>query len=159
MRRFRRAPILSAGATTYSALMNAQVATVSAPLAKTPATRVFVVEDSELIRERLLSMLGGMSGVEVVGSSETASDAIDGILAVRPDVVVLDIKLKASSGVEVLRTIKRRMAAVAVIMLTNYATEEFRKKCLEVGAEHFLDKTNEFERLCPLIEQLKRTRQ
>ncbi len=137
--------------------MNALVATAVAPLAKTPTTRVFVVEDSALIRERLLSMLGGMSGVEVVGSSETASDAIARILAARPDVVVLDVKLKASSGIEVLRAIKRRMAAVAVIMLTNYATEEFRRKCLEVGAEYFLDKTNEFERLCPLLEQLKRT--
>jgi two-component system response regulator DevR len=137
--------------------MNALIATAVAPLAKTPTTRVFVVEDSALIRERLLSMLGGMSGVEVVGSSETASDAIARILAARPDVVVLDVKLKASSGIEVLRAIKRRMAAVAVIMLTNYATEEFRRKCLEVGAEYFLDKTNEFERLCPLLEQLKRT--
>ena len=155
MRRFRRAPIFEAAVTTYSALMNALVA--AAPLAKTQTTRVFVVEDSELIRERLLSMLGCMSGVEIVGSSETASDAIAGILAARPDVVVLDIKLKASSGIEVLQAIKRRMAAVAVIMLTNYATEEYRKKCLQEGAEHFLDKTNEFEQLCPLIDQLKQT--
>ena len=124
-------------------------------LAKAPTTRVFVVEDSALIRERLLSMLGAMSGVEVVGSSESASDAIAGILGARPDVVVLDIKLKASSGIEVLRAIKRRMAAVAVIMLTNYATEEFRRKCLEVGAEYFLDKTNEFEQLFSIIDQLK----
>jgi DNA-binding NarL/FixJ family response regulator len=69
--------------------------------------------------------------------------------------VVLDIKLKASSGIEVLRTLKRHMAAVAVIMLTNYATEEYRKKCLEAGAEYFLDKTNEFEQLFPIIDQLK----
>jgi DNA-binding NarL/FixJ family response regulator len=100
-------------------------------------------------------MLAGMSGVEVVGHSDSASDAVAGILAARPEVVVLDIKLKASSGIEVLRTIKRRMAAVAVIMLTNYATEEYRKKCLEAGAEYFLDKTNEFEQLFPIIDQLK----
>jgi DNA-binding NarL/FixJ family response regulator len=100
-------------------------------------------------------MLTAMSGVEVVGYAETAADAIAGILAARPEVVVLDIKLKASSGIEVLRTIKRRMAAVAVIMLTNYATEEYRKKCLEAGAEYFLDKTNEFEQLFPIIDQLK----
>jgi len=68
---------------------------------------------------------------------------------------VLDIKLKASSGIEVLRTIKRRVVSVAVIMLTNYATEEYRKKCLEAGAEYFLDKTNEFEQLCPIIARLK----
>jgi DNA-binding NarL/FixJ family response regulator len=123
---------------------------------KVSTTRVFLVEDSELIRERLLSMLAGMAGVEVVGHSQTAAGAIAGILAARPDVVVLDIKLKASSGIEVLQTIKRRMPTVAVIMLTNYATEEYRKKCLETGAEYFLDKTNEFEQLRPIIDLLKR---
>jgi DNA-binding NarL/FixJ family response regulator len=138
--------------------MDAPVAATAAPPAKTSRTRVFVVEDSELIRQRLLSMLRGMSGVEVVGNSETASDAIAGILAARPDVVVLDIKLKAGSGIEVLRTIKRRMGEAAVIMLTNYATEVYRDKCLQAGAEYFLDKTNEFERLCPIIDQLKRTK-
>ena len=86
------------------------------PPAKTRTTRVFVVEDSELIRGRLLSMLAGMSGVEVVGHAETAADAITGVLAARPDVVVLDIKLKAGSGIEVLRTIKRRMPEAAVIV-------------------------------------------
>ena len=128
-------------------------------LAKTSVTRIFVVEDSELIRERLLSMLASMSGVEVIGHAETASDAIAGILAVRPEVVVLDIKLKASSGIEVLQTIKRRLASVTVIMLTNYASEEYRKRCLEAGAEYFLDKTNEFEQLCPILHQLKRNAQ
>jgi two-component system, NarL family, response regulator DevR len=149
---------LAATATTYSALVNALVAAAPASLTKTPTTRVFVVEDSELIRGRLLLMLFGMSGIEVVGYAETAADAIAGILAARPDVVVLDIKLKAGSGIEVLRTIKRRMGEAAVIMLTNYATEVYREKCLQAGAEYFLDKTNEFEQLCPIIDQLKRTR-
>ncbi len=130
---------------------------MAVPLANTPTTRVFVVEDSELIRERLLSMLAHMSSVDVVGYSESAANAVAGILASRPDVVVLDIKLKAGSGIEVLRTIRRRLPALAVVMLTNYATEEYRKKCLEAGAEYFLDKTNEFEQLCPIIDQLRRT--
>jgi len=121
-------------------------------------TRVFLVEDSELIRERLVSMLAGLSGVEVVGHADNAAAAIAGILGGKPDVVVLDIKLKASSGIEVLNTIKHRMPTMPVIMLTNYATEEYRRKCLEAGAEYFLDKTNEFELLRPIIAQLKRNR-
>lgn len=121
-----------------------------------PNTRVFVVEDSELIRKRLFSMLSGMQGVEIVGHSDTAADAIAGIRSVMPDVVVLDIKLKNGSGIEVLRVIKQRLVQVTVIMLTNYATDEYRKKCLEAGADYFLDKTNEFERLCPIINQFKR---
>jgi DNA-binding NarL/FixJ family response regulator len=141
-----------AGATAYSAPMYALAAT-----AGTPTTRVFVVEDSELIRECLFSMLADMSGVEVAGYAETAAAAIDGVLAARPDVVVLDLKLKAGSGIDVLRTIKRRLEEVPVIVLTNYATEADRERCLQAGAEHFLDKTNEFEQLCPIIGRLKNT--
>jgi DNA-binding NarL/FixJ family response regulator len=138
--------------------MDALVSSTATSPVNTRTTRVFVVEDSELIRERLLSMLGGMSGVEVIGHAETAADAIAGILAARPDVVVLDIKLKTGSGIEVLQTIKRRIGeAVAVIMLTNYATEVYRAKCFQAGAEYFLDKTNEFQRLYPIIDQLKPT--
>jgi len=119
-------------------------------------TRVFLVEDSELIRKRLVSMLADVSGADVIGHAENAADAIASILSARPDVLILDIKLKAGSGIEVLQNIKRRMPAMAVIMLTNYASEEYRKKCLEAGAEYFLDKTNEFEQLRPIIEQLRR---
>jgi DNA-binding NarL/FixJ family response regulator len=128
----------------------AQAATVSS------TTRVLVVEDSELIRTRLVSILAGVSGVEVVGHAESAADAIASIQTAKPDVVVLDIKLKAGSGIDVLKTIKRGAPAMRVIVLTNYATEEYRKKCLEAGAEYFLDKTNEFEQLRPIIEQLRR---
>ena len=120
-----------------------------------PTVRVFVVEDSELIRRRLLSLLRGLPSIEVVGHSDTASDAIVRIADLMPDVVVLDIKLKDGSGIEVLRTIKQRLAQVTVIMLTNYATEQYRKKCLEAGADYFLDKTNEFERLGQIITQFR----
>jgi len=126
--------------------------------ATTSAIRVFLVEDSKVIRERLLSLLQGLPGVDIVGDSDTAADAIRGITDLAPDVVVLDIKLKNGSGMGVLRTIKQRPAQVTMIILTNYATDEYRKKCLEAGADHFLDKTNEFERLAPIISQVRKQR-
>ena len=64
--------MFAAAATAYSALMDAPVASAGG-LTGTPITRIFVVEDSEPIRARLLSMLGGMSGVEVVGYADTAA--------------------------------------------------------------------------------------
>jgi len=125
-------------------------------VATTPKIRVFLVEDSKVIRQRLLSLLDGLPGVEIVGDSDTAADAIREITALLPDIVVLDIKLKSGSGIEVLRTIKQGQAPMTVIMLTNYATDEYRKKCLEAGADYFLDKTNEFERLFPIMRQFRR---
>lgn len=123
--------------------------------ATAPKIRVFVVEDSKVIRQRLFALLTGLPGVEIVGDSDTAADAILGITDLAPDIVVLDIKLKNGSGIEVLRTIRQRLAGVTVIMLTNYATDEYRKKCLDAGADYFLDKTNEFERLAPIFTQFR----
>jgi len=113
-----------------------------------------VVEDSAIILVRLLAMLDGAPGVEVIGHAESASEAIDKIFAVEPDAVVLDLKLKGSSGMKVLEAVKCRMPAVTIIILTNYATAEYRRLCMEAGAEYFLDKTNEFQNLPSLLGQL-----
>lgn len=131
----------------------------SSPAHKGFATRVFLVEDSAIVRERLVRLLAGLEGVEVVGDADSPADAIDGIAAVSPDVVVLDIKLRNGSGIDVLRHIKQVLPSVTVIMLTNYATGEYRRKCFEAGAEYFLDKTNEFQNLQGILDQLRHDNQ
>ena len=122
-------------------------------------SRVFLVEDSALIRERLLVLLHSVDGVEVVGDAATAAEAIDGIVAAAADVVVLDIKLRNSSGLDVLRRIKQLMPGIVVVMLTNYSTPEYRDACRRAGAAFFLDKTNEFENLLGILQQLSRDKQ
>jgi two-component system, NarL family, response regulator DevR len=126
---------------------------------KGPIIRIFLVEDSAIIRERLLRLLDGLDGVEVIGHADNATDAVAGIVASAPDVVVLDIKLKNGSGIEVLRHIKHRLPRITVIMLTNYATGEYRRRCFEAGAQYFLDKTNEFQKLQSILDQLRRNDQ
>jgi DNA-binding NarL/FixJ family response regulator len=60
---------------------------------------------------------------------------------------VLDISMPGGSGVHVLETIKREQPALKVIMLTNFGHEQYRQKCLQLGADHFFDKTTEFEKV------------
>jgi DNA-binding NarL/FixJ family response regulator len=120
-------------------------------------TTVFLVEDSSLIRERLLRLLDAMPAVNVVGYAETACDAIEQIHIRHPDVVILDIKLKGGNGINVLREVKRHMPAVVVVMLTNYTSPQFRTQCMQAGADYFLDKTNEFQNIAPILEQQNRT--
>lgn len=134
-----------------SALGNGSNSVHEAP----PATRIFLVEDSVIIRERLLRLFEGLGGVEVVGDADGVPEAIAGIVAATPDVVVLDIKLKNGSGIDVLRHIEDRLPGVTVIMLTNYATGEYRRRCFEAGAEYFLDKTNEFQKLQGILDRLR----
>jgi DNA-binding NarL/FixJ family response regulator len=117
-------------------------------------TSVFLVEDSSVIRDRLLEILQAIPAVKVIGHAETTADAIDQISVRQPKVVVLDIKLKGGSGIKVLETVKQRRPAIVVVMLTNYATPEFRSRCLQAGADYFLDKTNEFQNIASILEHL-----
>lgn len=109
--------------------------------------RVFLVEDSPVIRERLREAVALVEGAEVVMEAEMEQDAVRGILEQRPDVVVLDLALAKGSGVEVLRQVKAAQPAIKVIVLTNKTEPQYRKKCLALGADCFLDKARDFGKL------------
>jgi len=119
---------------------------------------VFLVEDSTVIRDRLIALLNGIPGIAVIGYAEDADSAVTAILSTQPQAVVLDLQLKGGSGIDVLRSLRNANSGVTVIVLTNYATAAYRKRCLDSGAQFFLDKTNEFESLPGIFEQLKSAR-
>lgn len=116
--------------------------------------KVFVVEDSPIVQERLLAMLGDLQQVEVAGLADNTDDAIFDILRLQPDAVVLDIKLRVGSGIDVLKEIRRQGSPSATIMLTNHATQEFRRHCMALGADYFFDKTCEFEMVKEALKQI-----
>lgn len=118
-----------------------------------PNIKVFVADDSRIVRERLVTMLDELIGVEIVGQAETVSDTIDAIQKVSPDVVILDIHMPDGSGIDVLQSIKQADPAPIVIVLTNYPYPVYRQKCLEAGADVFLDKSTEFDQIPHLFEQ------
>ena len=105
---------------------------------------VFIVDDSDSIRQRLISLLATMSGVAVAGEAGNVPAAIDGIVATRPDVVLLDLNLGTGSGMQVLHAVTRQLPSVSVVVLTNHAEPQYRRACLKAGALHFLDKSTEF---------------
>ena len=115
---------------------------------------VFIVDDSPIVRDRLTSLLSELPGVEVVGQADIAFEAIDSIRKLRPAVVVLDISMPGGSGMHVLETIKQDRPEPTVIMLTNFAHDHYRQKCLQLGADHFFDKSTEFERVSEVLRQL-----
>lgn len=108
---------------------------------------VFIVEDSEIVREHMQSMLSAIPGVEVVGYAVDESGAIERINRLLPDVVTLDISLQPGSGINVLETIKKQHPAIKVIVLTNYTDEFYASRCKRAGADYFFDKTFQFSRV------------
>ena len=115
---------------------------------------VFLVEDSALIRARLVEMLGDVQGVAIVGEAETPASAIEGILRTRPDSVVLDIQLIGGSGLDVLRKIRPVAPDMVFIMLTNQSAPQYRKACMDAGANYFLDKSSEIQDIKQLLSSL-----
>lgn len=115
--------------------------------------KVFVVEDSLVVRERLVAMLQDIHEVQVVGEADNPADALRGILSSQADVVVLDIKLKGGSGIEILRKLGKQPPAVTTIVLSNFSTPEYRQQCMAAGANHFFDKTEEFEKVKDVLKK------
>jgi DNA-binding NarL/FixJ family response regulator len=113
--------------------------------------RVFLVEDSPAVLERLEAMLEDVSAREV-GHASGAKEAIRRILAERPDLVVLDLRLAEGSGFDVLRVLHERAPDVDVLMFTNFASEPYRRMAERLGARGFYDKTTEFDGVRAALE-------
>ncbi|MDB5902619.1 MAG: hypothetical protein JWM26_1497 [Betaproteobacteria bacterium] len=119
--------------------------------------KVFIVEDSPVIRERLIEMVETANGHTVVGHAENFDDAVGGIARTRPDVAIFDIKLADGNGngIEALAAAKRHMPGLLAIVMSNYATPQHRKASADAGAEYFLDKSADFERIPGILSALE----
>jgi len=113
--------------------------------------RVLIVDDSEKIRERLVTLLSEEGQIQVVGQVGSGRDTMNAMRRLRPDTVILDIRLPDISGIELLKEIKARYPALMVIMLTNFDNVQYRRQCRQLGADHFLNKTLEFEKIIDTI--------
>jgi DNA-binding NarL/FixJ family response regulator len=109
--------------------------------------KVFLVEDSPMLRERVEAILASIPGAESAGQAAGAEEAIAAIERARPDAVVLDIQLEQGSGFDVLRALRKSLPATRVYVLTNFADDAYRRKAEILGARGFFDKSTEFERL------------
>jgi len=121
-------------------------------------SKVFVADDSPIVRERLISMLTELPNVEIVGETGGALEAIDSIRRLKPTAVVLDISMPGGGGMSVLETIKKDDGAPMVIMLTNFSNEPYRRRCLQLGADYFFDKSSEFEKVIQVLRKARRAR-
>jgi DNA-binding NarL/FixJ family response regulator len=119
--------------------------------------KVFIADDSEIIRERLKIMISEIGEVEIIGEADNVSEALNAIQRLKPDVVVLDIRMPGGSGIGLLKNIKNSEPAPMVIMLTDYSYPQYRKKCMDFGAEFFFEKSSEFEKVMEVFKQLIRS--
>lgn len=110
-----------------------------------------------MIRERLVEMINDIDGFAVVGQATTFDEAVSGIIGSHPDIAIFDVQLAEGSGIDALAEAKRRMPALRGIVLTNYATPQHEKASADAGAEYFLDKSADFEKIAEILDSMKET--
>jgi DNA-binding NarL/FixJ family response regulator len=115
---------------------------------------VLIADDSRTVAERLTTLFSKVRGVEIVGHAGTFPEALRAVQSLRPNVVTLDLQMSGGRGVEVLKTIKKGQAGPIVIVFTNHAYPQYRKKCLENGAHSFFDKSTEFAKAATVLKEL-----
>lgn len=109
-----------------------------------------------MIRENLIAALEELAPVEVVGTAEDERSAVDWLIAVSPpcDLVIIDIFLKGGSGLGVLRAARALGKPMKLIVLSNYATADMRRKCEALGAARVFDKSSDIDALIEYCEKL-----
>jgi DNA-binding NarL/FixJ family response regulator len=112
---------------------------------------ILLVEDSLLIIERLIGMLGEVDNVKLIIHAASYRETIRMMNEVRADVVLLDLNLPDKSGIELLQVIKTTQPQMKMIVLTNHATESYREICTGMGADYFFDKSNDFDKIPHVI--------
>jgi DNA-binding NarL/FixJ family response regulator len=101
-------------------------------------TRVLIVDDHEVVREGLRTLLTRREGMEVVGQAGTVQEAIAEAAKMKPDVIVMDVRLPDGSGIEACREIREARPETRVIMLTSYADEEAVFASIIAGAAGYV---------------------
>jgi len=117
--------------------------------------KVLLADDSKLVRERLAVQLCELEKVELVGETDYIPELLELIQRLKPDVVDLDIHMPGGNGIQALAAIKKEPGSPVVIMLAMLPYPQYRKRCLEAGAEFFFDKATEFDLVMQALKQLQ----
>ena len=116
--------------------------------------KVLIVDDSALIRTRLVTLLNALDGIEIVGQAETVAEAISAQQELKPDAIILDLQLPDGNGLEVLRLIHRVGHLTAVVVLTNYPFPQYETRALAAGAHVFLNKAKDFTKVASVLQEI-----
>jgi DNA-binding NarL/FixJ family response regulator len=113
--------------------------------------RVLVVDDQRLIRESIASLLGIQPGIAVVGSAADGRQAIEAVLTLEPDVVLMDVRMPTMDGIEAVAVLRGRAPNCRVVMLTTFDDEEYVVQALRAGASGYLLKDRPAQELADAV--------
>ena len=122
----------------YELRTNVDVVSTDEPTAAPAPIKVFLLDDHEVVRRGVASLLDTEPDIQIIGEASTAQQALARIPALRPDVAVLDVRLPDGNGVAVCREIRSQMPQVACLMLTSFADDDALFDAVMAGAAGFV---------------------
>ena len=115
---------------------------------------ILTIDDSEIVRKQLMEMLCEIKGVEWVKAAECAEEGLELALTLKPMLVILDLSMPYTSGVEIIPKLKQISPSPILIVLTNYSDSIYQEHCINLGADYFLDKSLEFLRISDITKNI-----
>ena len=119
-----------------------------------PGRSILIVDDSPIIAERLRNMLEGSENIGAISHAASYSSALRKLVGAWPDIVLLDINLPDGSGIDLLQHIKTSQPSTVAFMVSNQSGDYYRRVCRKMGADHFIDKSKEFEQIPAIIASI-----
>ena len=116
--------------------------------------RIMIVEDHTLLREGLSTIIASDPELEVVGGADNGLDAVRQAVALKPDLILMDINMPVMNGTEALIDIKKRDPSIKIMMLTAHKAEEYIRDCLQSGADGYVLKSATREELMTSIHKV-----
>ncbi|RYY71988.1 MAG: response regulator [Chitinophagaceae bacterium] len=116
--------------------------------------KILIVDDSNIVTERLSVIISEIPCVGPVLISNSFNQAVELINVELPDAILVDIQLPGKNGIELLGFIKSTYPQIKTIVVTNRASAYYKDLCQEMGADGFIDKSTEFEKIPAIIEML-----
>ncbi len=115
---------------------------------------VLVADDAELLRQRIVSLLSRLDGIDRILESNDCATTLEAIERHEPDVVLLDLRMPDGSGLRVLRALRGREPRPRVLILTTWGDPDVRRRCLDAGADDFFEKGTEFMGAIAAVEAM-----
>lgn len=113
-----------------------------------------IVDDSDILRERLKTLIITNKEINLVGEASNSIDAMQLISNLHIDILFLDIHMPGSNGFKVLTQIRNSNKKIKIIIITNYPTIQYRTAALEMGANYFVDKSEEFDEIPNILNEI-----